>query len=111
MKIAVPCNNGRVAEHFGRCKKYIIFDIAGGKILRKESIASPEHRPNFLPKFLAERKIRKLICYGIGPKALNSFNEFGIEVIAGIEGKIDGVIESYNRGELKGGSSKCEHFE
>jgi len=111
MRIAIPCDGEKVAEHFGRCEKYAVFDVEDGKILRKEIVESPEHRPNFLPRFLAEKGVQKLICCGIGPKALGLFEEFGIEVIAGVEGKVGEVIEAHNAGKLKSSTSKCEHFE
>jgi predicted Fe-Mo cluster-binding NifX family protein len=111
MRIAIPCDENRVAQHFGRCPSYAIFDVENGKIIKKEIIASPGHEPGFLPKFLAERGVQKLICCGIGPRALQLFESFGIEVIAGVEGDLEQVIRKFIGGKLQSDFSKCEHFQ
>ncbi len=110
MRIAIPCDKSRVASHFGRCEGYAIFDIEDRRILRKEVIANPGHEPGFLPEFLAEKGVQKIICCGIGPRALQLFESLGIEVIAGVEGSVDEVIREFIEGKLKGDFSKCEHF-
>lgn len=110
MRVAIPCEKEKVAPHFGRCESYAIFDIKNGTVVRKEIIANPGHEPGFLPKFLAERRVQKVICYGIGPRAMQLFESFGIEVIAGAEGNIDEVIKEFIEGKLKSDFSKCEHL-
>lgn len=110
MRVAIPCEKEKVAQHFGRCESYAIFDIEGGKILNKEIIANPGHEPGFLPKFLADRGVQKVICCGIGPRAVQLFESFGIEVFAGVEGNVNKVIKEFIEGKLKSDFSKCEHF-
>ena len=111
MRVAIPCENNRVAQHFGRCPGYAIFDIEEGKIIKKEIIANPGHEPGFLPKFLAEKGVQKIICCGIGPRAVQLFESLGIEVIAGVEGNIEEAIREFIEGKLKSDFSKCEHFQ
>ncbi len=109
MKIAISCDGEKVSAHFGRCEKYILFEEEGGELKGKDETPNPGHEPFFLPKFLNERGVQKIICSGIGPRAVGLFNELGIEVIPGIEGEIDEVIEKYLKGELKPGESTCNH--
>ena len=111
MRVAIPCDDNRVAQHFGRCPSYAIFDIEKGKIIKKEIIANPGHEPGFLPKFLAEKGVQKIICCGIGPRAVQLFESLGIEVIAGVEGNIEEAIREFIEGKLKSDFSKCEHFQ
>ncbi len=110
MKIAIACDGNNVSAHFGKCEKYVLFESENGKLQNRIEVPNPGHEPFFLPKFLHEKGVQKIICQGIGPKAIGLFNELGIEVIAGISGEIDKVIEDYLKGELKGSKSTCEYF-
>ena len=110
MKIAISCDGDEVSFHFGRCEKYVIFEEENGKLKSKEEVANPGHAPFYLPKFLAEKNVQKIICQGIGPRAMDLFDELNIEVLPGVTGKIDDVIEAYLKGELKKGGSTCAHL-
>jgi len=109
MKIAISCDGNNVSGHFGRCEKYVLFDEENGKLIGKKELDSPQHAPGLIPKFLNEQGAKKIICQGIGPKAIDLFGELGIEVIAGISGEINEVIESYIKGDLAGSDSTCDH--
>ena len=109
-KIAIACDNGRVAEHFGRCENFLILEVKDGRIVSERVLAAPEHVQGAFPKFLAEQGVDMLICCGIGPKALELMQHYGIEVIAGIEGDIASVIEMFLKNELRGSKPKCEHL-
>ncbi len=111
MRVAVACDSGKVALHFGRCECYVIFDIENGKIVKKEIVPNPGHKPGFLPEFLAKKGVQKVICCGIGPRAVQLFESFGIEVIAGAEGDVNEIIRKFLAGRLKSDFSRCEHFQ
>ena len=110
MKVAISVDGEEVSMHFGRCEGYVIFEEEEGELKSQEKIANPGHQPFFLPKFLAEKGVTQMICNGIGPRAIGEFERLGVEVISGIEGKIDDVIERYLKGELKSAGSTCNHF-
>ena len=42
-------------------------------------------------------------------KATDLFNTYGISYVLGIDGKVDDIIGSFIKGELKGGESSCDH--
>lgn len=109
MRIAISTDNGYVSAHFGRCPAYTLVDIEEGQVLRKEEIANPGHSPGFLPRFLAERDVKIVIAGGMGPRAQSLFAENKIEVISGVQGKVDEVIERFIRNELSPGEDLCEH--
>jgi len=108
MKIAISTDSGNVSQHFGRCPQFTIVEIEGSKIIKKEVIDNPGHRTGFLPNFLNEQGVNYVITGGAGFRAQEFFNEFGIELITGIQGKIDDVIEQLIKGTLKGGESLCK---
>ena len=107
MKIAISTDKGNVSPHFGRCPTFTIVEIADGKIIKKEETPNPGHHPGFLPEFLKEKGVECIICGGMGPRAQSLFTQKKINVILGVEGKINDVIDKLLKGELKGGESLC----
>ena len=107
-KIAIAIDENKVAEHFGRCPFYLLIEISGKKIINQEKISNPGHRTGFLPGFLAQKEVKTIISGGMGKKALDLFAEEGIEVICGVNGEINDVIEKYLNGELLGNEFFCQ---
>lgn len=110
VKVAIPCDGSKVAGHFGRCEKYVLFNEESGELKSRSEIKAPAHKPGFLPKFLKGKGVQKIVCQGIGPRAVNLFNQMGIDVVAGVSGEIDSVIDKYLKGELEGSESTCDHY-
>ena len=109
-KIAVASDNGKVTEHFGHCESFIVFHAEDKKIVKVETIASPGHRPGFLPRFLAEQGLDVIISGGMGGGAVDLFNEKNIEVIIGARGTAQEAAEGYLDGSLLSTGSVCsEH--
>ncbi len=108
MKIAISTDLGRVSEHFGRCPEFTIVEIEGNKIKNKKVIENPGHMTGFLPKFFKEQGVSYVIAGGAGFRAQELFEQFGIKLITGIQGEINGVIKSFIKGEIKQGKDFCE---
>ncbi|MGI6468057.1 MAG: NifB/NifX family molybdenum-iron cluster-binding protein [Syntrophomonadaceae bacterium] len=110
IKIAVASENGMVAEHFGHCESFTIFDTEKSKIIKSEIIPNPGHRPGFLPNFLYGKGVNVVISGGMGGGAIDIFNEKGIEVIVGARGDARTAVEQYLQGVLESTGSVChEH--
>lgn len=110
MKIAVACENNLVAQHFGHCEKFVLFDSEDNKVTGAVAVPNPGHRPGFLPVFLHEKGADVIIAGGMGGGAVDLFNEKGIEVIVGAQGEARACAEQYLRGELRSTGSVChEH--
>lgn len=108
-KVAVATEGDMVAKHFGRCSHYTIVEIREGSIINKELLPNPGHEPGYLPRFLGKKGINTIITGGMGGRAQELFAERGIKVILGADKSVDEIIDSYLAGELKGGTSLCEH--
>ena len=108
MKVAISTDSGFVSAHFGRCPEFTIVDIKDGKVEKKETVQNPGHQPGFIPQFLHEKGVNCIIAGGMGMRATGFFNEFGIQAIVGISGKVSDVIEELLKGTLKGGESLCK---
>lgn len=110
MKIAVATDNEMVAEHFGHCKNFMIFNTENNKIVDSETIANPGHKPGFLPNFLADLGVNVIISGGMGGGAIDIFNNRNVEVVVGAKSKSKDAVEAYLQGKLKSTGSIChEH--
>ena len=112
MKVALACNGPQVAPHFGRCEGYEIAEIVDGEVMQRETVANPGHEPGALPKMLNEMGVGCIVAGGMGPRAQQFFDEFGIQTITGVSGSLNEVIEALAWGRLTtDGSNPCHHIE
>ena len=111
MKIAAAAMGTLVAQHFGHCENFIIFDTDGKSILSSESIPNPGHKPGFLPNFLGDMGVNVIIAGGMGGGAVEIFNERNIEVIVGASGDAKANVELYLAGKLKTTGEVCHHHD
>ncbi|MBD3204644.1 dinitrogenase iron-molybdenum cofactor [Candidatus Woesearchaeota archaeon] len=107
MKIAISTDSGKVSVHFGRCPEFTIVEIEDNTVKSKETIDNPGHKTGFLPKYFNDKGINCVIAGGAGWRAKNFFSDYGIELILGVSGDIDSVIEEIKKGKLKSGESMC----
>jgi predicted Fe-Mo cluster-binding NifX family protein len=108
MKIAISTDGEYVSPHFGRCPCFTIVEMEEGKVLSQEIVNNPGHAPSFLPQFLSERGISCIIAGGMGRRAEGLFSKQGIEIIVGVSGRIEEVIDKLAKGILKSGESLCK---
>lgn len=110
MKIAVACEGENVAEHFGHCEGFAIFETEEQRIQTCQLIRNPGHKPGFLPVFLSDRGVNVIISGGMGAGAVDLFNEKEIEVVTGASGEAEAAVSRYLQGGLKSTGSIChEH--
>jgi len=108
MKVAISTDNDNVSAHFGRCPQFTILDIENGKIMKRDEIQNPGHHPGYLPQFLSEMNVEYIIAGGMGGRAMELFQQYNIQPILGISGKIEDTISQLMNGTLKGGESLCQ---
>jgi predicted Fe-Mo cluster-binding NifX family protein len=111
-RIALPLTDGRLAQHFGRCEQFVIYEThpERGSVGPCEMLSAPPHRPGFLPGWLAEKGVNVIIARGMGPRAVASFEAQGIEVVLGaVSDHANTLILSYLSGDLQSGVNVCDH--
>lgn len=108
MKVAISTDQGYVSAHFGRCPSYTVYEISDGIIQAREEIQNPGHQPGFLPQFLAERGVNTIIAGGMGPRAQDLFARQNIDILLGVQGAVDEVIQKYVNKELVSGEDLCD---
>jgi predicted Fe-Mo cluster-binding NifX family protein len=115
-RIALACDNGfglesLVSSHFGRCPFYVLVDVADDCITGFQVVDNPyypNHQPGVIPQFIHSQKANVMIAGGMGPRAIDFFTQFGIDVATGAQGKVKDIVEAYLRGEIQGVVA-CEH--
>jgi predicted Fe-Mo cluster-binding NifX family protein len=102
MRIAIPCSNNNdlkseISMHFGRSPYYAFVDVEENKIKNVEIVPVPfaEHGPGDLPNFVKENGGDVVIAYGMGGRAVDFFNQLGIDVITGASGKVEEVVDAF----------------
>jgi nitrogen fixation NifU-like protein len=106
MKIAVPLADGKLTERLGRCERFAFVDVnpAERKILRREDIDAPPHKPGILFPWVAKRGASVIIAGGISRRARGLFTEQGIRVIVGAPvATPERLVSEYLAGTLQAG--------
>ncbi len=82
-KIAIPTSKGILDAHFGHCKQFAMVEIEDQQIKGTTYLDAPPHEPGLLPPWLAERGATDIIAGGMGQRAIQLFNERGVNVFVG----------------------------
>lgn len=109
MRLAIALEGEEVSGHFGHCEKYALFQVMEGRADREKDVLSPGHEPGKLPVFLADLQVDMVIAGGMGPKAVELFQQRGIDVLLGVKGNASQVAETFAAGRLQPGISSCHH--
>lgn len=107
LKVAICTESGRVAQHFGRAPEYIFVTIEDNKVIEIKALSNPGHSVGSIPQFVNDQGATCMITGGIGRRAIDFFNQYGIEVIQGINGSVNDTIEKILDGTLEGGENIC----
>ena len=110
IKIAIASEKEMVAQHFGHCESFHIYNIDNDVLKFEGFLQNPGHKPGFLPVFLANNEVNVIISGGMGKGATDLFSEKGIEVIVGAHGITGNVAKEFHLGRLESTGSVChEH--
>ena len=104
--------DGEMSMHFGRCPSYVVAQVEDdGNVAATEVVENPyfkQHTPGEVPRFINSIKVNVMIAGGMGPKAIDMFNNFGIEVVTGVGGRVGNVLKAYLNSEISGAAG-CNH--
>ena len=108
MKIAITAesNNGlesMVAQHFGHAPYFILVDVEDGQVTATQSVANPfvnGHAPGQIPGFIQEQHADVMLSGGMGGRAIQFFEQAGIQAATGASGTVRQSLESYLGGKL-----------
>lgn len=109
MKIAVTAENNTgldspVAQHFGHAPYFVLVDVENGEITAVQGIANPyadSHAPGQIPQFIHAQKADVILSGGMGGRAIEFFEQYGVKAATGASGTVRQALERYLGGQLK----------
>jgi predicted Fe-Mo cluster-binding NifX family protein len=110
MKFAIPLADGKLTTHFGHCQEFAIIEVEGNEITKKEKLVPPPHEPGVLPSWLHRLGVNVIIAGGMGGRALDLFEQNGVEVVPGAPAwGPEELVRSYLDQTLVTGANVCDH--
>lgn len=108
MKIAMPHKEGKVNEHFGSSREFMVVEteqrsIKDKKVLTNEML----HDHGGLARLLAAEKVDVVITGGIGQPMLEALQAAGFKVVTGASGDVDRVVGEFLSGQLVSRPVRC----
>ena len=83
-RIAVPADaNGILDAHFGHCRFFMLLETENNEIIDEKKLVPPPHEPGLLPRWLAEQGATDVVAGGMGQRAIQIFNQHGVNVFVG----------------------------
>lgn len=109
MKIAVTAENNHgldsmVAQHFGHAPYFMLVEVENGEVTAVQGVANPfanAHQPGQIPAFIHEQKADVILSGGMGGRAIEFFEQYGIKAATGASGTVRQALENYFGGKLK----------
>lgn len=106
MKIAMPTmgDDGmdeQIGQHFGRSPTFTIYHSDKDKVSVIEN--QGKHRGGSMnpPELLAEEGIDVMLCSNLGRKAIDLFEDLGIDVYCGAGATVKEALEAWENDELE----------
>ncbi len=107
MNIAIPIHGSRVMPRFGCTREILVVTVEDGKIVSsKRLIVTPQTWISF-PAKLAEERVSMVICGGIHPRFQQAIQEQNIQLVWGVVGEWQDVLQAYLNGTLQSDPTFC----
>lgn len=106
MRIAIPCSQHCICEHFGKCERLRIYRVRFGEMLDSEDhLVSGS---NEILALLMDNQVSAVLCNKMHEVVVNKLDSVGIETICGIDGDPDVCVNTFIEGKLSSlSSSTC----
>ncbi len=104
MKVAVPTNGENledlIVSHFGRARNYLIYDTdtKNFEVFPNPEVVDKEESP---PEFLNKMGVNIVICFNLGQKAFEKFEDFRIKIYEALEKNIAENIKDFQNRKLR----------
>lgn len=96
--------------HFGHCKQFAMVQVEDNVIQEISYLDAPPHKPGLLPPWLAERGATDILAGGMGQRAIDLFNERGVNVFVGAPALTpEELVNGYLNESLSFSANYCDH--
>lgn len=106
MKVALVLEKENISTHFGKSNCIAIYEVNHEATLIKK-IENFKHEHGGIPKRIINEKVDVVICGNLGNQAKQNMINQDIEVISGINGKVDDVLLKLINNELISSTDTC----
>jgi predicted Fe-Mo cluster-binding NifX family protein len=107
MKIAIPINGDRIAPRLPLAKEVCIVELRGKREMGRETVNISLLHHMEIPDFLASQGVTKVIAGGVNWHLQEILRVHNIDVVWGIMGDVDEVLEFYLKKGLQDGMGPC----
>ena len=107
MNIAIPIYGTRVMPRFGFTRELMVVTVEDGTILSKKRLTMPSDMFHTLPTMLAAERVSVMICGGIHPRFQKALQQQHIQLVWGVVGEWQEVLQAYLAGTLRSNPSFC----
>jgi ATP-binding protein involved in chromosome partitioning len=108
--IAVPVIDNQFSPHFGGADGFALFEVdeATKSVTSARVAAAPPHERGSFPRWLKEQGVSVILAGGMGPRAVQFFEQFGIAPVLGVDGgEPRQLVEAYLNGTLTATGEGC----
>lgn len=102
MKIAVPYENGQVAQSLAACRQFLIVTAENGDPTAKELAPCADTSSTAMLKLIGLHQIDVLICGELGISTRNALEMLGVLLIPGVSGPCEEAVAKFLTGEQQG---------
>ncbi|MBN1234948.1 MAG: NifB/NifX family molybdenum-iron cluster-binding protein [Methanotrichaceae archaeon] len=100
MKISIPTMGDRgmeeaICQHFGRAPTFTIIDVDSGDIKVLPNVSEHMGGKGLPTEIMFAEGVKVMIVGGLGPKAVQAFNQAGIEVFVGAAGTVKDAVDDW----------------
>ena len=107
MNIAIPMYGNRVMPRFGCTREIMIVTVEDGKILSRKRLTMTQEKFISLPEVFASERISVMICGGIHPRFQQVIQGQNIQLVWGVVGEWQDVLQAYLKGTLQSNPAFC----
>jgi predicted Fe-Mo cluster-binding NifX family protein len=93
--------DSQISPHFGRAPKFIVSDTESNKIEVLDNTAEHFGGVAKTPDIIRDAGVDAILVSGIGPRAIQMFEQMGIRVFAGASGTAGNALEAFRSGDLQ----------
>ncbi len=93
-----------VSAHFGRCPFFTLAEVEGEEITCVRAVENPyfgAHQPGQVPGYIHELGANVMLTGGMGQRAIQFFQQYGIEAATGAQGTVRHALKMYFDAELR----------
>lgn len=106
--IVMPVMNGQLSSHFGGCEAFAFVTVENDTITETRMLQPPDHSPGAFPEWIHQNGGKIVIASGIGQRAVDIFQQQGIEVLMGVcPAPVEEIVKQYLTRSLETGQEAC----